>query len=68
MKILPIDAKASALIDEEEGVWKTSLVRDIFMEHEADSILSILLSSTLPVDIVWTVAVNRKFSVKALTI
>ena len=65
MKILPIDAKASALIDEEEGVWKTSLVRDIFMEHEADSILSILLSSTLPVDIVWTAAVNGKFSVKS---
>lgn len=64
MKFLPIDARVSALLD--EGVWKTSLVREIFMEHEANSILSIPLSLTLPVDkVVWTAVVNRKFSVKS---
>lgn len=36
--ILPINAKVSALIDEENGTWKNSFVWEIFLEYEAESI------------------------------
>jgi len=42
------------------------MIRDVFLEHEVDSILSIPLSTTLPADrLVWIAAANRKFSVKS---
>lgn len=55
LTILPIDAKVSALIDEENGVWKTSLIRELFLDREVESILS----PTLPTDkLVWTTTKN----------
>jgi len=45
---------------------ETHLVRNIFLEHEVDSILSISLSTTLLEDkLVWTAVANGKFSVKS---
>ena len=46
--------------------WKADMIRDIFLEHEADSILSISLSTTLPGNkLVRTATANGKFSVKS---
>ena len=42
------------------------MIQDIFLEHEADSILSISSSTTLPGDkLVWTGVANGRFSVKS---
>ena len=42
------------------------MVREVFLEHDAESILSIPLSTTLPADrLVWTAAANGKFNVKS---
>ena len=61
-----MEAKVSALIDVESGAWKTNMIREVFLEHEADSILSIPLSTTLPADrLVWTTNANGKFNVKS---
>ena len=65
-KLLPMEMMVSALIDADSGAWLANMIRDIFMEHEADSILSIPLSTKLPVDrLVWSAAANRRFSVKS---
>lgn len=65
-KILPNDAKVCAIIDADNGEWKAHLIRDIFLEHEVDSILSIPLSTTLLEDkLLWTAVANGKFSVKS---
>ncbi|KAL0017657.1 hypothetical protein SO802_004726 [Lithocarpus litseifolius] len=42
--------KVYVLIDAENGEWKADLIWDVFLEHEADSILSIPLSTLLPAD------------------
>ena len=66
-RILPLEVKVCVLIDTENGQWKADLIQEVFLEHEADSILSIPLSILLPVDkLVWTVAANWKFSVKSV--
>ena len=65
-RLLPMEVKVSALIDAENGEWKANMIRDLFMEHEADSILSIPLSTVLPADkLVWIAAANGKFSVNS---
>ena len=38
----------SSLLDEERGVWNTNLVRNTFLPHEADMILSIPISPMAP--------------------
>nr|POE69062.1 hypothetical protein CFP56_76076 [Quercus suber] len=61
-----MEAKVCVLIDAENGEWKADLIWEVFLEHEADSILSIPLSTLLPVDkLVWAAAANGKFSVKS---
>ncbi|XP_030964774.1 uncharacterized protein LOC115986052 [Quercus lobata] len=61
-----MEAKVCVLIDAENGEWKADLIREVFLEHEADSILSIPLGTLLPADrLVWTTAANGKFSVKS---
>ena len=45
-----MEVTVSVLIDAENGEWKADMIRDIFLEHEANSILSISLSTTLPGD------------------
>ena len=65
-RILPMEVKVDVLIDAENGEWKADLIREVFLEHEADSILSIPLGTILPADkLVWTAAANGKFSVKS---
>nr|POF09949.1 hypothetical protein CFP56_58251 [Quercus suber] len=65
-RILPVETMVSALIDAKSGAWKTNMIRDVFIDHEADSILSIPLSTTLPADKpVWTATANGKFGVKS---
>ena len=65
-RLLPMEATVNVLIDAENGEWKADMVWDIFLEHEANSILSILLSTTLPGDkLVWIAAINERFSVKS---
>ena len=65
-RILPMEVKVHVLIDAENGEWKVDLIRDVFLEHEVDSILSIPLSTLLPADkLVWTAIANGKFSVKS---
>ena len=42
------------------------MIREVFLEHDADSILSVPLSTTLPAHrLVWTAAANGKFNVKS---
>ena len=38
----------SSLLDEEKGAWNTNLVWNTFLPHEADMILSILISPMAP--------------------
>ena len=47
-RLLPMEVKVSALIDVENGGWKANMIQDVFLEHEADSISSIPLSTLLP--------------------
>ncbi|KAK4589279.1 hypothetical protein RGQ29_020042 [Quercus rubra] len=61
-----MEARVCVLIDAENGEWKVDLIREVFLEHEADSILSIPLGTILPANkLVWTAAANGKFSVKS---
>ena len=65
-RILPMEARVCVLIDAENGEWKVDLIREVFLEHEADSILSIPLGTILQANkLVWTAAANGKFSVKS---
>ena len=49
-RILPMEARVCVLIDAENGEWKVDLIREVFLEHKADSILSIPLGTILPVN------------------
>ncbi|KAK9990725.1 hypothetical protein SO802_025710 [Lithocarpus litseifolius] len=61
-----METMVSELIDVESRAWKTNMIRDVFLEREANSILSIPLSTTLPADrLVWTAAANEKFCVNS---
>lgn len=54
----------SALIDKEGAVWKTEMIKFVFLPHDAESILAIPLSSTSPVDQrVWSATANGAFSI-----
>ena len=62
---LPLDVSwVGDLIDHDLDVWKSDLLKRLFMSHEADLIASIALSLLLPDDkLVWASTSNRKFSV-----
>ena len=61
---LLVDSRVAALIDEENGVWKNELVRQVFLPHEAELICSIALSANLPANKqVWASTHNGIFSV-----
>ena len=61
-----MEARVCVLIDAENGEWKVDLIREVVLEHEADSILSIPLGTILQANkLVWTAAANGKFSVKS---
>ena len=64
--LLPIDATVDILIDAERGTWRTDLVRELFVNFEAENILSIPLSICLPRDkLVWAATPNGFFTVKS---
>ena len=44
------ETKVSALINQDLGIWKTEMVENSFLPHEASIILGIPLSSRLPPD------------------
>lgn len=51
---MPPNAKVSELIDQDNAVWKTDVVQQMFLPHEASEILGIPLSERLPPDrIIW---------------
>ena len=53
-------------IDEETRRWKADLIRTLFLPFEADTILRIPLSYSLPDDnIVWLANRRGEFSVKS---
>ena len=58
--------KVSALINQDLGMWKTEMVENSFLPHEASIILGILLSSKLPLDRpTWGLTANGVFSTKS---
>ena len=64
--LLPENVKADFLIDAEHGCWIANLVRELFINFEAETILSIPLSISMPLDrLVWSATSNGKFTVKS---
>ena len=58
--------KVARLIDREPGTWKAELIREIFLSHKANSILSIPLSPRLPEDSkVWAWSKIGLFTVRS---
>ena len=63
---IPEDSRVVELIDEEKGAWKTDLVCNVFLPHEADLICGIALCTNLPEDKqVWALTDNGLFSVRS---
>ena len=59
-------AMVSDLIDRSLGVWKAELVHRIFLPNEADTILSLPLSFSLPEDsLIWNSTANGMLSVRS---
>ncbi|KAF3953919.1 hypothetical protein CMV_020668 [Castanea mollissima] len=58
--------KVAQLIDSNTGTWKTELIKEAFLPHEADCILSIPLSLQLPEDSrVWAWSKNGIYTVRS---
>ena len=56
----------SALIDREKGCWRSELIKELFLPHEANSILAIPLTQMqVPDSMVWTATANGVFSVRS---
>ena len=66
VNLLPSDAKVSLLINVERGEWEAGLVQQIFLAHDAKTILSIPLSNRLPPDkVIWAANKNGRFAVRS---
>lgn len=53
------------LINAEEGTWKTELIQNLILPHEADTIQGIALSTKLLEDrLVWAPTINGMFTVR----
>ena len=66
ISILPQDARFETLIDLETRIWKSELVQQVFLPHEADIICGIALSASLPADKkIWAPTMNGLFSVRS---
>lgn len=58
--------KVAQLIDSETGTWKAGLVKETFIPHEADAILSIPISPKLPeYSLIWAWSKNGLFTVRS---
>lgn len=54
LPLLALDTKVSSLIDQDRVAWKTEVVQQLFLPHEADIILGIPLSIRRTIDcIIW---------------
>lgn len=63
---LPGNSQVATLIDDVNGAWKTDLVWQVFLPHEADIICGIALSTNLLDDKqVWASTTNGLFSVRS---
>ena len=55
-----------SLLNQYEGGWDKNLVRSVFIPHEAETILSILISLSLPEDaLTWAWTPNGRFMVSS---
>ena len=64
-RILLLEA-LDTLIDSNHGLWRADLVRELFLNFEAENILSIPLSTRMPLDkLVWAATPNGTFTVKS---
>ncbi|KAL0000259.1 hypothetical protein SO802_019861 [Lithocarpus litseifolius] len=64
--LLPEEATADILIDADHGTRRADLVRELFLDFEAENILSIPLSTRMPRDkLVWAGTANGQFTVKS---
>ena len=58
--------KVSALVDKDRRGWDVGKVKNMFLPHEADLILSIPISAKLPKDsLIWAWTSNGMFTVKS---
>ncbi|KAL0012740.1 hypothetical protein SO802_007848 [Lithocarpus litseifolius] len=63
---LPRDAHVNTLIDHDTGNWRIGFIKEIFLPHDAQAILSTLLSIRRPPDrIVWAYTPNGRFTVNS---
>lgn len=63
---LPMDAHVSTLIDHDIGMWRIGFIKEIFLPHDAQEILSIPLSLRHPPDcIIWAYTLNGRFTVNS---
>lgn len=59
--------RVSCLLDTERRGWNVAKVKNIFLPHEAEAILSIPISVGLPADsIVWAETMDGKFTMKSV--
>ena len=53
-RLFPENAPVSVLINPVEATWKSDLIHELFLTFDAEAILSIPLSASLPVDkLIW---------------
>uniref|UniRef100_A0A7N2MBI7 RNase H type-1 domain-containing protein n=1 Tax=Quercus lobata TaxID=97700 RepID=A0A7N2MBI7_QUELO len=65
-KNFPNNTRVCALIDEESGRWLEDRVREEFLPHEAEAIISIHLSTTGTEDkLIWSATSNGCYSTKS---
>ena len=65
-RVLGSQALVFDLINSDTAEWKYELIHQIFVPHEAEIILGLPLSSTLPSDtLIWSTTSNGKFSVRS---
>ncbi|KAK9992957.1 hypothetical protein SO802_022660 [Lithocarpus litseifolius] len=61
---LHVDSYVSSLIDNDTGCWRIGLIKEIFLQNNAEAILSIPLSTRRPPNrIIWVFTPNGRFSV-----
>ena len=62
----PDDALVSALIYPETATWKSDIIHEVFLPFDAEAILSIPLSPSLPADrLIWTYTPSSRFTVSS---